>query len=533
MSCAVSDGMSIEQPIEHDHILKNDEFTDKGINDINSSDFFKEDTIELPQEQSSIEIDSTKESVLGTEEKSDANASDDDFIKCDDELPHVLYGGIVAPGYESVRDMFFRNFRVGHIEECAQVSVYVKGKLIINLWANRVKRTPKSSWGLKKSAKGYGPKSLQNIFSSGKVITSLVVAMLVDKGLLRYDQKVTDIWPEYGCLGKEDTTIAHVMKHEAGLPFFKTSIPASDLTPERIKTNAVGKVIEKQVPAFKPGSKRMYHAVTRGWIVNEIVRRVDPKGRTVGEFTLEEISTPLGIENELRVGLPDDMHDSVVPLTKRPGIWAVRQFITPKVFGGGRIPGATGLLPRFGWGTLHSLAWVLSSAHVMPRIGVSREKKKNPRSSIKNAMKLFNAPEVRRGEIPSANFHASAYALAKVANEIVQSYCYDQSIILSREGSIAAHANPVKRPIFVVAPMTMTDGGWCFFGKLRDNYVGWMGLGGSCLQWHFEEEIAFGYAMNCSEPVLWNARGKDLQHEILKCARKLRKSDKVMTKSEV
>ena len=84
------------------------------------------------------------------------------------------------------------------IEDCAQLCVYVRGKKVIDIWTQH---------------SGYTPSHVQNVFSCTKAISSLVVATLADKGLLSYDQKVTDIWPEYGQHGKQDTTVAMVMQH--------------------------------------------------------------------------------------------------------------------------------------------------------------------------------------------------------------------------------------------------------------------------------------------------------------------------------
>merc|ERR1711977_68115 len=194
--------------------------------------------------------------------------------------------GSCAPGYEAVRAAFQRHVDAG-IEDGAQVCAYVQGVKVVDLWT---------------SQEDYGPNTLQNLFSSTKVLTSLVVAMLADRGHLDYDQKVSDLWPEYAQHGKGETTIAHVMRHEAGLAKFDRPIDASELTAEKIRAGSMSNIIAAQVPAQPPGEKREYHAVTRGWIANEIVRRADPQGRTIGEFLRDEVAIPLGIEEELCVG---------------------------------------------------------------------------------------------------------------------------------------------------------------------------------------------------------------------------------------
>lgn len=164
-------------------------------------------------------------------------------------------------------------------------------------------------------------------------ICQLVIAILADRGLLKYEQLVSDIWPEYAQKGKENTTIVHVTRHEAGLPVFDGYIDVLDLSTDRIKQGSVSKFIAEQTPKSPPGERRDYHALTRGWILNEIVRRVDPKGRTIGEFLREEISTPLGLQEELYLGIDEEDHAKIAPLTGRSLAWTYQQLVLPKFAG--------------------------------------------------------------------------------------------------------------------------------------------------------------------------------------------------------
>ena len=132
--------------------------------------------------------------------------------------------------------------------------------------------------------------------------------MLVDRGLLKYGDLVSDLWPEYAAHGKGSTTVAMLMRHEAGLSEFDQPLEVYDLTADAVRGGCVSDVIAAQRPSHAPGAKRMYHSLTRGWIVNEVVRRADPEGRTIGEFLADEIAAPLGLESELCVGLPDELH---------------------------------------------------------------------------------------------------------------------------------------------------------------------------------------------------------------------------------
>ena len=113
----------------------------------------------------------------------------------------------------------------------------------------------------------------------------IVVAMLVDKGLLNYDELVSSYWPAFSQCGKASLTLADVLRHESGLSRFGNhTYQNEDILRENIKNNAVGEVIERCKPEY-PGNidgtstKRAYHAATRGFILNEIVRRADPGNR--------------------------------------------------------------------------------------------------------------------------------------------------------------------------------------------------------------------------------------------------------------
>lgn len=157
---------------------------------------------------------------------------------------------------------------------------------------------------------------------------------------------------------------------------------------------------------------------------------------------------------------------------------------------------------------------------------------------------LFNSAEVRRAEIPSANGHACARALAMIAATIVGGgQANPQSArLLSAEAVARALGNPTKAFMFGTTgnpsvpksmqfrgiPFWFTSGGWARFrepkgGVGRDGYVGWMGLGGSVLQWHEEESIGFGYAMNMMEVTPTNERARVLQQAVQECARHVKK----------
>ena len=115
--------------------------------------------------------------------------------------------GSVAPGFESVQRLFEHNMHT-MAEENSQLCIYHRGNKVVDLWASASHDSD------------FTADSLINIFSSGKSLEAIAMASLVGKGLLNYDAKITDYWPEFGANGKGEVTISELMRHEAGLANF-------------------------------------------------------------------------------------------------------------------------------------------------------------------------------------------------------------------------------------------------------------------------------------------------------------------------
>ena len=207
-------------------------------------------------------------------------------------MTEVQIHGTVEPGFESVKSLFELNMRKLK-ERQTQLCVYVKGQQVVDLWGSAVDEP------------GFSPDSLVNIFSSGKSLEAIAMGALAGKGLVDFQAKVTDYWPEFGQAGKAELTVAEVMRHEAGLAGFNTSIEPTDLFRDAIKQNKIGQLIEQHPQAFREKGRREYHAITRGWIINELFRRIEPNGRTIGEFLDLEINTPLEVNTQIGVSEAD------------------------------------------------------------------------------------------------------------------------------------------------------------------------------------------------------------------------------------
>ena len=135
---------------------------------------------------------------------------------------NIQINGSVAPGFESVKALYEKNMQT--LEEMnTQLCIYHQGKKVVDLWATAI------------DDKAFSADSIANIFSSGKSLETIAIASLVGKGLIRYDAKITEYWPEFGANNKETLTVAELMRHEAGLAAFNVSIDPDDLLTENIK----------------------------------------------------------------------------------------------------------------------------------------------------------------------------------------------------------------------------------------------------------------------------------------------------------
>ena len=228
--------------------------------------------------------------------------------------------GFAAPGFESVRQIFEREMNT-IAEKEAQLCVYHKGHKVIDLWAHPIENSD------------FNADSLVPVFSSGKSLEALGLAHLVDIGLLDYDANISKYWPEFAAHEKENITVADLMRHEAGLVEFKHTFQHDELFTENIKRNSVGSVIENVKRRMSDNSlfHRQYHGATRGWIANELFRRVEPQGRTLGEYIRDDIAQPLEID--VNIGLDEEHHHRRAAVKPFSIAFHVIESLRPRVLG--------------------------------------------------------------------------------------------------------------------------------------------------------------------------------------------------------
>ena len=410
--------------------------------------------------------------------------------------------GSVEPGFESVSALFEKNMR--HLEERHnQLCIYHQGKPVVDLWASAV------------DDPAFSADSLVNIFSSGKSFEAIAIAWAFDQNLIDYDAPIADYWPEFAANGKASLTVAELMRHEAGLPAFQTSIEPTDLHTANIKLNKIGLIIESHAQTFRPsGSTREYHAITRGWIVNELFRRVDPAGRTIGEFVEASIYQPL--QADVFVGVKSADLSRVTPVKMLSGKFQFWESFKPSFMGR--------RMENNFFQTAGKLARLVPSMRQRTTKGAP-----SPFVGMQN-IDFFNDPAIVQGETPSANTNATARGLARVAAAMAMKGSLDNTTLLSETAWQTMHDKPDSKDMGF-APTTFTQGGVARFERKigknrterafnngREGFYGWMGLGGSIFQWHPEQQIGFGYVPTSLNVLdLFNERGKQYQAEALKC----------------
>ncbi|MFC5831084.1 serine hydrolase domain-containing protein [Nonomuraea insulae] len=191
------------------------------------------------------------------------------------------------PRFSRVREVFERNFADGE-ELGAAFAVHLDGELVVDLWDGVADRNTGRPWESGTPAFAY---------SCTKAITAAVLLQLAERGLVEVNAPVADVWPEFAAGGKGAITVEQLLSHQAGLPVVEELVPVEEFEDHP----AIAARLARQEPLWEPGAAHGYHALTYGFLVGEVVRRVT--GKSVGELVAAEIAGPLGLE--LWVGAPD------------------------------------------------------------------------------------------------------------------------------------------------------------------------------------------------------------------------------------
>ena len=201
--------------------------------------------------------------------------------------------GSVERGFEGVRDEFARNFERGELG--AACAAYHRGRKVVDLWGGVRDARTGAPW-----REG----TVVVVYSTSKGLAAMTLALAHSQGLLDHDERVAAYWPEFAQNGKEDVTVRQLLAHQAGLSAMDRPLDLATIADR----DALAAAIARQRPAWQPGTRHGYHGISLGWYEGELIRRVDPKRRSIGEYFREEVADPLCLE--FYIGVPPEVSDA-------------------------------------------------------------------------------------------------------------------------------------------------------------------------------------------------------------------------------
>jgi CubicO group peptidase (beta-lactamase class C family) len=374
--------------------------------------------------------------------------------------------GTCEPRFESVRKVFQRGFESGP-ELGASVCFVLDGAPVVDLWGGHFDRERTREWQRD---------TLVNVYSTTKGMTALCAHQLVERGLLDLDAPVARYWPEFAAGGKAEIPVRWLLSHQAGLPAPRRTLSAEEL----YAWDPFVAALAEQEPWWEPGSKHGYHALTFGHLVGELIRRVSGLG--VGRFFRENVAEPLGAD--FYIGLAaehdartSDLHGDLVP---------------PKLEG----PAAQGPLADF-FRDMRDPTTLTGAAFNNPNIGGG----------------AVNTRAWREAEIPAANGHGTASALARIYGALARGGEIDGVRLLEPESIERAIAEQAAGPDAVLGGMPMRFGlGFMLRQDLMPfspspRAFGHPGAGGSIGMADPDARVGFGYTMNKMQPGLVGSAG--------------------------
>ena len=211
--------------------------------------------------------------------------------------------GHVSRGFEAVRDAFEENFD-RRDELGGACCAYYRGEKVVDLWGGVRHEVTGAPWERD---------TMVVVHSATKGLAAMTLALAHSRGWLDYDERVAAYWPEFAQHGKQGITVRQLLAHQAGLFAFDEPVDRDVVAdPDRL-----AEVMARQTPAWEPGTRQAYHALTLGFYEGELMRRVDPGRRTLGQFFRDEIAHPLG--EDVHIGLPQDVPNARLAVLAQPG----------------------------------------------------------------------------------------------------------------------------------------------------------------------------------------------------------------------
>jgi CubicO group peptidase (beta-lactamase class C family) len=367
--------------------------------------------------------------------------------------------GWTAPGFGGVRERFEKNFADG-LEVGAAFAAYHRSRKVVDLWGGIADETTERPWA---------EDTVIVVFSTTKGATAVCANQLAQEGRLDVNAPVAGYWPEFAQAGKESMPVDYLLSHRAGLAWVDEKLTMEDA----LAWDPMIGALEHQAPIWEPGTAHGYHALTYGYLVGEVVRRIT--GRTIGTYFRDEIAGPLGLD--FWIGLPDSIEPRVAPLIGN-GFGLGDAATTPDVD-----PEALAALMAL-IGPESKLGKALSGGGSFAGAG------------------SFNTRPVHAAEIPAAGGIGDARSLARMYAACVGEV--DGIRLLTPEQLADATTQRSEGPDIVILDLDLQWGlGFNVPSSLLQlggpRAFGHFGMGGSAGWADPEAELGFGYVMNKME----------------------------------
>ena len=361
----------------------------------------------------------------------------------------VKIEGTCNPRFNRVKEIFADSFTNG-IEVGAAVAAIIDGKSVIDLWGGHVDKAKTKPWTRD---------TLVNVYSTTKGLAATCAHRLVDQDKLDLDAPVAKYWPEFAQAGKEKIPVNYLLSHRAGLPAVRKQLPMDAYVNWPVMCAALA----AQEPWWDPGTKHGYHAITFGYLVGEVIRRIT--GKTIGAYLRDEIARPLNLD--MHIGVDASFDSRIADLIAAPPPPPGKPDQVAEM---ARDPESV---------TFKAIA--------------------NPRPVIDPA--LVNSREWRGAEIPAANGHATARALAALYGNLATAGRFSDFRVLTPESIRRAHTEQAFGPDVVLGVVSRWGLGFALnqpAAPLGPNprTFGHPGAGGSIGFADPDARLGFGYTMN-------------------------------------
>ena len=358
-------------------------------------------------------------------------------------------GGWNDPQFDGVREAFAANF-AEHGEVGAAVCVYRSGEPVLDLWGG---------WYDADRTRAWDRNTLVNVFSTTKGLTAFCAHRLVEEGRLDLDAPVAQYWPEFAANGKQDLPVRYLLSHRAGLAAVKRDITLAEM----LDWDTVTGALAEQDTWWEPGEAHGYHALTYGWLVGEVIRRID--GRPIGQYWREEFAAPLGLD--AHIGTGPEYDGRISTLLNAPPVEGMPDL--SEIFGG---PDTVGFRAF-----------------------------NNPPTAAPDGSNITALREWRAAEVPAANGHATARSLARIYGAAAAGGSIDGIHVINEDTLSNAIVEQSNGPDAVLQLPTRFGLGFMLTSEFMPlgpnaNAFGHPGAGGSLAYADLDAELSLGYTMN-------------------------------------